>query len=166
MWNKLEENVIGLLQQCVDESLSICALHLHPSSRHHHSGWDSEEELSLSPHTPSVENETWGQILHHHQHGAGSDCGLPPDLVPCTAQCVQWRAETGLGNSSRLAASWSFRILWSQSQILPLQILKIKLKLTPDEFLKSHDPNVLIYNRIPKTGSSSMLHMIWNLKVS
>ena len=126
----------------------------------------SKVSETLSPHTPSVENETLGQILHHQQHGSGSDCGLPPALGPCTAQCVQWRAETGLGNRGRLAANWTFRILWFQSQILPLQILKMKLKLTPEEFLKSHDPNVLIYNRIPKTGSSSMLHMIWNLKVS
>ena len=40
------------------------------------------------------------------------------------------------------------------------------MTVNEDGFFDSHDQNVLLYNRIPKTGSSSMLRMLKALEVS
>ena len=47
-----------------------------------------------------------------------------------------------------------------------LQITEVSVKVNQDEFIESHDRYVVMYNKIPKTGSSSMLRMIWSLTVS
>ena len=40
------------------------------------------------------------------------------------------------------------------------------MKVNQDDLLESHDRYVLMYNRVPKTGSSSMLRMLGTLTVS
>ena len=36
-------------------------------------------------------------------------------------------------------------------------------ELRPEDYLASHDESILMYNRVPKTGSSSMKTMLINL---
>jgi len=40
------------------------------------------------------------------------------------------------------------------------KILEVFANITQEDFLKLHDQYILMYNRIPKTGSTSMLHML------
>ena len=41
---------------------------------------------------------------------------------------------------------------------------KVPLDLRPiEDYLKTHDTSILMYNRVPKTGSSSMRTMLINL---
>jgi len=44
------------------------------------------------------------------------------------------------------------------------KILELSAKITQDDFFRLHDQYILMYNRIPKTGSTSMLHMLTALR--
>ena len=61
-------------------------------------------------------------------------------------------------------------MVWNKSIMLQFKQKMIlhyfSLKINEDDFLQSHDQYVMMYNRIPKTGSSSMLLMLRALEVS
>ena len=48
-------------------------------------------------------------------------------------------------------------------EVQTYEIPKVRHVLEPEEYLATHDENILIYNRVPKTGSSSMRTMLINL---
>ena len=48
-------------------------------------------------------------------------------------------------------------------EVRTYEIPKVIHELTPEEYLATHDENILVYNRVPKTGSSSMRTMLINL---
>ena len=58
----------------------------------------------------------------------------------------------------------SFAIILLQNHLL--QIVEVSVKVNQDDLLESHDQYVLMYNRVPKTGSSSMLRMLGAIRVS
>jgi len=45
------------------------------------------------------------------------------------------------------------------------RVIQVSVTVNEDGFFDSHDSNVLLYNRIPKTGSSSMLRMLRALEL-
>ena len=92
----------------------------------------------------------------------GGNCSRNNALVchPVHIQQAKFPERPGLKVTNNL------RVIIQFFHKVIIQILDNSVKVNQDDFLELHDQYVMVYNRIPKTGSSSMLQMLRSLSVS